>query len=572
MMWESREFPREAIGSLSDKLKVSPTLATLLLRIGICDPDDAFRFIHPNLNDLEDPFCLTNIDRAVQRLHKAIKGGESIVVQGDYDVDGITSTVLFVSMLRKLKLSVRYFVARRKEEGYGLSRASIDRSLEAGIPDIFVALDCGTNSTEEVAYLNSLGVDVIIFDHHRCSKEIPEDCILVNPYISDQKSAPWGQLCSVGLVFKWMHALVQHLRRESDPLASKISLRDSLDLVALGTIADLVPLKGENRILTRFGLRELEKRSRRGIHALCEVSKINPGQTIFSADVSYRLGPRINASGRLANAELPIDMLLEDDSSLCKQAAEQLNSLNRQRQEIERGIVKEATQKANEQLPDAMGLVVYGVDWHPGVVGIVAGKLCRDHNRPSVVLSIEGEEAKGSGRSIPEVNLLEVLKTFSHLLEHWGGHPRAMGITLKTENLEAFVEAFNLGVSKILKNEVPSATLEIADWISSDALSEAFLRELDCMHPYGEANPEPIFGIRNTQFLGRLIGFGSGGIHFRFQIPGTRGRLVNGVAWNKGKHLPPVNTPLDLACKLNWNQWNGRKYMQVELIDWRLPE
>lgn len=572
MNWKYEELPPKEVQFLSGALKVSPILAALLLRIGVRNPDDALRFINPNLNDLEDPFCLAQMDQAVQRLHRAINAGASIVVQGDYDVDGITSTVLFVSILRQFNLPIRYFIARRKEEGYGLSRASIDRSLKEGIPDIFVALDCGTNSKEEVAYLKALGVDVIIVDHHRCSETIPEDCILVNPHVSGQTSAPWGHLCSVGLVFKWMHALIKHLRRESNQQASKISLKDSLDLVALGTIADLVPLKGENRILARFGLRELQRCSRRGIHALCEVSKIPPGQEMLSTDVSYRLGPRINASGRLANAELPIELLLKDDHLFCKEAAQQLNCLNRKRQDIERSILEEATQKAEEQLPDAMGLVVYGVDWHPGVVGIVAGKLCRLHNRPSVVLSIEGEEAKGSARSIAEVNLLEVLKTASCLLETWGGHPRAIGVTLKIENLEAFIEAFNLGVGEVLQNEVPSSSLEIADWVSGDALCETLLKELDCMHPYGEANPEPILGIRRTQLRDRLVLFGNGNTHFRFQIPGARGRFIRGVAWNKGKKRPPVNTPLDLACKFNWNHWNGRKYMQAELIDWRFPE
>ena len=576
MIWQESQLPHTDVEALSQELGVSLMAAALLWRIGIREAAAAERFLDPRLADLSDPFEPTHMEEAVDRVYRALTGQEHVVILGDYDADGVTSTVLLVSLLRKLGLSARYFVPRRKEEGYGLTRTAIERILAdvATVPDLFIALDCGTNSVEEVAYLRSLGIDVIIVDHHRCShSKTADDVILVNPHVFDKADSASRDLCTVGLVFKWMHAFLTRLRSEGSQRANSFRLRDSLDLVALGTIADLVPLKGENRVLTRFGLEGLKAGSRCGVQALCRVSGITPGQEISPLDVSFRLGPRINASGRLADASLPVEMLLEEDADLCNEAAVRLDRLNCERQAIEQAMTQAAMEQAKAQRPPPSGIVAYDADWHPGVVGIIAGKLCRHFNRPCIVLTSNGSEIKGSGRSIPQINLIEVLGQCSPFLEDWGGHPMAVGIRLQQKNLQAFISAFDIAVEAAApQSGLPEASVEIAYWTQPATLDEPFLTELDRLRPFGASNPEPIFGIRATQIVGKIFPFGENGIHFRFRIAVAKRQLLDGIAWRKGNHLPPLGTPVDLAVKFNWNQWNGRKRPQVELVDWRLSQ
>lgn len=568
MIWEEGRFCKKTIAELSQQLEVSDLLATLLVKINICDPEAARAFLSPRLTDLTDPFCLDHMDRAVCRLSAAIKNNDSIVIQGDYDVDGVTSTALLVSILREFRASVRYFVPRRQEEAYGLSRASIDRILQRGKPALFIALDCGTNAAEEVAYLASLGIDVMIVDHHQAKRTIPQDCILLNPHLNNA-SHPWEDLSTVGLVFKWMHGFLKRLRKQSHPKALAIRLSDYLDLVALGTVADMVPLRGENRILTHWGLLKLQNRCRQGIKALCQTSGIHQDHTISSSDISFRIGPRINASGRLSDASLSIGMLLSEDPLFCEQAAERLNQLNQERKTLERHVTKAALEQAQEQKANA-SIVVYDQAWHTGIIGIIAGKLCHQFHRPTIVLGQERGRLKGSGRSISEINLMEVLSSCASLLEEWGGHPMAIGLTLKTEHFVAFRQAFDIAVTTLLPAQSVKPTLSISRWLPTEILSKGLLAEIDRMRPFGQANPEPLFGLRRIQFFSPPISFGER--HFRFQISGAKDRLVSGVAWNKANRLPPAHTPIDLVVKINGNQWNGRKSMQLELIDWRLSQ
>lgn len=572
MRWTHTPLPAAEVEALSKRAGVSRVLAELLWRTGLRDGDAAATFLQPALAALNDPFLLRNLEAAATRLRQAIAGREQIVVLGDYDVDGVSSTALLVMILRRFGLNPRFVVPRRSEDGYGLSRSAIDRALEAGKPQLFIALDCGTNSLVEAAYLRAQGIDVMVIDHHR-SKEPPGECLLINPHAhADESGADeaWRNLCTVGLVFKLCHGLLKQLRTENHPVAFRVKLRDHLDLVALGTVADLVPLIGENRILARHGLRILEETQRPGLRALMDIAGVKPSQGLTPTDISFRLGPRINASGRLADAALSVELLLSDDVTFCNETAQQLDAFNRERQDIERAITEEAERLIEEKYLTHAGVVLFAENWHPGVVGIVAGRVTRKYNRPCVVLGNEGDMAKGSGRSIDGVNLVEVLGTCCENLTSWGGHPMAVGVSLPKVHLESFRARFAEAVHTHAGGDIAAARLDLAAWITPEQINERLMDELESLHPFGQGNPEPVFGVRGVVLRTRPEVFKEQ--HFRFQFEDGRGRRLHGVAWKQAHRLPPVGVPVDLAVELKWNHFNNRKLLQAGLIDWRLTE
>lgn len=570
MRWTHSPLPAAEVEALSKRAGVSRVLAELLLRAGLRDGDAAASFLQPALAGLNDPFLLKNLEAAATRLRTAIAQREQIVVLGDYDVDGVSSTALLVMVLRRFGLNPRFIVPRRSEDGYGLSRSAIDRALEAGRPHLFIALDCGTNSHAETAYLREQGIDVMVIDHHRSKEQALDQCLLINPHVHScaaNSDGAWRHLCTVGLVFKLCHGLLKQLRAENHPVAFRIKLRDHLDLVALGTVADLVPLVGENRILARHGLRILQETQRPGIRSLMEIAGVKPAQGITPTDISFRLGPRINASGRLADAALSVELLLSDDASFCAETAQQLDAFNRERQEIERAITEEAERVIEKEFMSHAGVVLFAENWHPGVVGIVAGRVTRKYNRPCVVLGNEGDMAKGSGRSVDGVNLVEVLGTCCEHLTSWGGHPMAVGVALPKLHLETFRARFADAVRAHVGGDIAEARLDLAAWLTPEQITERMMEELDALHPFGQGNPEPVFGVRGVVLRTAPEIFKEH--HFRFFFEDARGRRLHGVAWKFAHRCPPVGQPIDLAVELKWNHFNNRKLLQVGLIDWR---
>lgn len=571
MLWTYKPFPADEVGKLSRDAGVNPVIAELLLRNGMAEPAVATGFLRPALAGLNDPFLLPNVEIAAARLRRAIEAGEDIVVLGDYDVDGVSSTALLVSILRRFGLSPRFVVPRRMEDGYGLSRSAIDRALERGRPNLFIALDCGTNSHDEVAYLCGQGIEVIVIDHHR-SKERPlGQGLLINPHVhGSEGDEAWRNLCTVGLVFKLAHGLLKLLRAENHPVAHRIKLRDYLDLAAMGTVADLVPLTGENRILARFGLRILQGCERPGIRALMQIAGVRPDHGIQPVDISFRLGPRINASGRLADAALSVELMLSDDDQFCDETAQQLDVFNRERQDIERHITEEAERMIEAEFSDWPGVVLFGENWHPGVVGIVAGRVTRKYNRPCVVLGNEGDLAKGSGRSVNGVNLVEVLGSCGEHLTSWGGHPMAVGVSLAKTELDTFRVRFAEAVRVSAGGDLSEPILTIAAWLAPEQIREALMEELESLQPFGQGNPEPVFGVRGVVLRSRPEVFKQA--HFRFHFDDARGRRLFGVAWKMADRVPPVGVPLDFAVELAWNHFNDRRLLQLELVDWRPSE
>jgi single-stranded-DNA-specific exonuclease len=571
MRWTHTPLPDAEVEALSKRAGVSRVLAELLLRAGLGDGDAANDFLQPALAGLNDPFLLHNLEAAATRLRQAIAEREQIVVLGDYDVDGVSSTALLVTVLRRFGLNPHFVVPRRSEDGYGLSRSAIDRALEAGRPDLFIALDCGTNSHAEAAYLRGQGIEVIVIDHHRSTERPLDECLLINPHVNAGTAASdhaWRHLCTVGLVFKLCHGLLKQLRGDNHPVAFRIKLRDHLDLVAMGTIADLVPLREENRILARHGLRILQETQRPGLRALMDVAGVKPDQGISPTDISFRIGPRINASGRLADAALSVELLLSDDQNFCLETARQLDAFNRERQDIERAITEEAERFIEERFSGHAGVVLFADNWHPGVVGVVAGRVTRKYNRPCVVLGNEGDLAKGSGRSVDGVNLVEVLGTCCEHLTSWGGHPMAVGVALPKVHLEAFRGQFAEAVRQHAGGNLAEPRIDIAVWLTPEQVTERLMEELDALHPFGQGNPEPVFGVCGVVLRQPPEVFKEQ--HFRFRIEDGRGRSLHGVAWKLAHRRPPVGVPIDLAVELKWNHFNHRRLLQLGLIDWRL--
>jgi single-stranded-DNA-specific exonuclease len=567
MLWTTIEADETLAGKFCESIGVSKALGRLLTQRGLVGIEESENFLRPRLAHLDNPFAMTNLEAAVVRIEQAIENKESVVVFGDYDVDGVTSTVQLVSMLRTLEIEPRFSVPRRLDEGYGISREAIDRIFDGDIPDLFIALDCGTNAHEPIAYLRELGVDVIVVDHHQAKVKAPEDCIFVNPHVNDGEDAPWRDLCTAGLVFKLLHGLLKNRREAEDPRVEGIQLKDYLDLVAMGTVADLVPLHRENRILSWFGLRHLRANGRIGIRALAEVSGIDASQEMASSDISFKLAPRINASGRLADAALPIDLLLSDDYSVCKGIADELDVMNRERQAIERVIAQEAEARVVAEFSDAPGIVLYGKDWHPGVVGIVASRVSRRFHKPCVILGAEGELAKGSGRSVSDVSLVDIFQRCTDLLGHWGGHPMAAGVSLDVKNVQAFTERFIERLTELYPAGLPEPSLHISAWLEVVDLNEALLEELDRLHPFGQGNAEPVFALRAVVLEEAPQAFGAGNFRFRMPKVPARRNAIAGIAWQMDA-VPEVGQPIDMAVRFSWNCWRNSRYPQVTLVDW----
>jgi single-stranded-DNA-specific exonuclease len=564
--WSHRAADAGLTRRIAALLGISEPVASVLAR-SFSDEAEAERHLRPQLAHVTDPFAVGGLREAAERLVLAAERKERIAILGDYDVDGVSSTAMLVHFLRRLGADPAYFVPRRLEEGYGLSMAALDRVLAEAKPNLFVALDCGTNSKPEVDRLLAAGVEVIVVDHH-VAKDQRVTCTLVNPRVNDAVDAPWQSLCTAGLVFKLIHGVLKVLRLAGDERGTQILVKDYLDLAALGTIADLVPLRSENRILAAHGLRALGEARRPGVRALIAVSGMEPGGILTSVDVSYRIGPRINASGRLADASLPLRLLLSDSAADCLRDAAQLDAINRERQEIDKKVTEEATAQATA-MGDLAGYVVHG-DWHPGVVGIAAGKICRALDRPVIVLGKEGETARGSGRSVPGTNLVEALAVCADLLKTYGGHPMAVGVSLNVSDVEAFRARFAAAVEAQRKAGVVLADgrdIDIAHWMKSTEVTDNLLDDLDLLQPYGEGNSEPVFGLKGLVFDRAPTPFGEG--NFRHQVSLGGGRRLNFVAWRMADRMPEAGRPVDLAVKLQWNRWQGRRLPQAEILDWR---
>ena len=563
--WQFKNSDFDSSLTLASEAGVSPFAAQLLINRGIKTAAEARSYLYPTLDELHSPFKLADMDKAVERIHTAIARGEKICVYGDYDTDGTTATALLLNTFRQLDVPVDYYIPNRFEDGYGLSEDTVEKIHQKNRAQLLITVDCGITSVKEVALANQLGMDVIVTDHHQPEAEQPPAYALISPKIPGNEY-PYTELAGVGLAFKLAQALID----------DKAVLESLLDLVALGTVVDMAPLTGENRILSRLGLAELDKRERLGVHALCEAAGHKIDTPLDGYALSFKLGPRINAAGRMDTAHKVVDLLTTDSEDIAIRIASELNQANQRRQDLEKKIQDQALEIIEKEIDDdTVGIVVASDKWDEkaqGVVGIVAARLMQSFYKPAVVLAINGDEATGSGRCIEGMNLADSFVACTELLVKHGGHAAAAGLTLKTKNIPKFRKAFNEFARETLTEDALQPKLDLEFETRLSLLTLETLKELEQFEPFGKSNPKPHFGTRRVKVNGIPTQMGKEKNHLRmFVNDGAVKRCA--IDWGAGDKLITFRRPnmsLNIAFSPQINEWQGTRSVQLILEDWEV--
>lgn len=555
--WNIREQQASEIEALARDSGLSWVLCALLLSRGIRSADEAAAFLSEG-GALENPFVMRDMDKAVARIAEAMEDGERIAVYGDYDCDGATATALLVSYLQSVGADVIYYIPSREKEGYGLNKPAIKMLLEQKV-DVIVTVDNGVSAHEEIEYANSLGIDVVVTDHHTPRDTLPAAVAVVNPHRHDCPSA-YKELAGVGVAFKLVCAL-----ENADPHEL---LEYYSDLAALGTVADVVPLTGENRVIARHGLARLTESDKPGIAALLDVSGLQ-GKALTSESVAFGIIPRINAAGRMGVIDDVVELLLTDDTAYAAEIAEQMNEQNAQRKKTEEGIVLEIDEilKQNPEILNKRVLVIWGKNWHHGVVGIVASKLMERFDKPCILLSSDGEYARGSGRSLAGFSLIEAISACSAHLKQYGGHMLAAGLTLPVSALKDFDKALQ-DYAREHYPQMPVATCEIGCVLPNSALTVESIATLTALEPFGAANEQPLFLLQGMQISG--IYPTSDKKHLRLRL--AKGDMqLYAVYFRMTEQEFPYKQGdlLDVVATVGVQEYNGKSQLSVKIRDLR---
>lgn len=541
---------------LSRDLQVSELLAGLLINRGITTAQEGKVFLEPEVKDLHDPFLLNGVGEAVSRIKEAISKREKILIYGDYDVDGLTATALLTSVLKEIGGNVSSYIPHRIKEGYGLNEGAIHLAHKDGV-SLILTVDCGTNSHPEVILARKLGIDIIITDHHEVeSIALPPAVTVINPHQLDC-SYPCKDLSGVGIAFKLAQALT-----------GVQNVGEHLDLVALGTVADIVPLNGENRILVRRGLEKLARTKRVGLRALMQVSGVSRDK-LTTREISFILAPRLNAPGRLDSAETSLRLLLTQSEEEALALADELQEDNRRRQAIQKKILKDAQQKIEKEPGKKLCPVIVLADesWHPGVVGIVASKLVEGYCRPAILIAMDKEKGKGSARSIEQFHILYALRECRRLLMSFGGHSRAAGLTISKRNLKSFSDEMQrIGTAKLTDKDL-SPRLGIDMELDLSEITDGLVRDITCLKPYGPGNSEPVFISYNVQAIHPRI---VSNRHLKMQILRNR-KSVGAIGFGMGGCITDLtrSRSVDIVYNPQINIWEGRSELQLKLMDIR---
>lgn len=559
--WEFVDIDKDAIDSLASSLDVSQTIARLLVRRGYHEPKLANKFLHPALTDLHDPFELTDIDIVVERIFNAFSQKETIAIHGDYDVDGVVSTAILKRILTSLGGKVIHFIPNRFNDGYGLQSAGI-RHLHGLGADVIITVDCGVRSAKAAVEAKRLNIDLIVTDHHEPDKHLPAAFAVINPRRKDC-SYPDKDLAGVGVTFKLVQALCIRSNKEH-------WLPSVLKLASIGTLADVVPLRGENRVISKIGLAELASGTHsQGIDLLLKTSGLTQN-TLSSDDVTFRIAPRINAAGRMSSAGTALDLLLARDTDSSKTTlalAKKLEADNDLRKQTEATTVKSATQLINDEDASNNGraLVVWGRDWHKGVIGIVAARLVDHYDRPAIVFSVGDDLAHGSARSVPGFDVLSSLQRCRDILSTFGGHKSAAGLTIKPENLMEFRRRFVGDANELLTDKALRPPLTIDGGLEFEEIGPQLVQELKRLEPFGNANPRPIFHTSPVRVIHGPRVLQSK--HLKMTLE-HKNRKLTALWWGGVKNLEffeKVEKNLHVAYSLAENIYRGKSDIQLNI-------
>lgn len=548
---------------LQNELGVSRLVAELLVRRGYSDPSSAHRFLNPSLDDLGDPFLLPDYAYARDAILGAKERGERIFIHGDYDVDGVTSAAILDRYLKRIGCDVHTHVPHRMNEGYGINLSAVAEAQRLGTK-LFLTCDCGIAAHTQVEEARSLGMTVVVTDHHELKETLPNAEAIVNPHRTDSKY-PFSNLSGAGVVFR----LCEGLTRELDPQGVASYRKNFLDLACLGTIADVMPLTNDNRIIAKFGLERLSETKKKGLVALKEVSEI--AGRVSTYDVGFKLGPRLNAAGRVDDAALSLKLLLTESQDEADSLAKELNELNMERRMMQEQMVEQAIAQASQlDIANTYTLLIFSDQWHPGIVGIAAGKLKEQFNRPTFVGTIDPETGKGkaSGRSIPSFNLAELINNNTNLVSG-GGHAMAAGIAFDAKNLEAIREAFDAYAKTVMTPEDLLPAIDVSALVSADEVTQEFVSELQKFEPFGMANPKPIF-VANGVKVTSVRPMGPLQTHAQLQLEGGT-RAVSFGNFEIARQLT-VGEAADLLFEPNLNEFRGETTLQWKVQDFRISQ
>ncbi len=568
LLWQHLPCDDAQAAALAVTLGVHPVVARLLCLRGLSDPADADRFLNPSLDHLHDPFRLADMDRAVARLETAVAGRERIAIHGDYDVDGITSTVILRRALELLGGDVVHFIPERLRDGYGLQPAAIDRLHAEGVR-LIVSVDCGIRGTDAALRARELGVDLIITDHHEPEAALPPALAVINPKRRDC-TYPDKHLAGVGVALKLVQALCARAGKDR-------WLPAFVKIAAIGTLADVVPLVGENRVIARLGLASLSRGPHTvGLRALLEAAGLS-GKTIDSYQVAFILAPRVNAAGRMSTPDIATRLLLATDEALGDEAralAQQLNDENTRRQQEEAALVAEA-RKAIETDPSVGAhnvLVVGGEGWHRGVIGIAASKLVDAFHKPAIVLSIDGGIAHGSCRSIPDFDMLSALERCADLFVKFGGHRQAAGLTMDAAQVPEFRRRINAYADAVLEPDQLRPRLRIDGPLNLGAIDHELMRGLDAMGPFGMANPRPVFHASGVEVVDGPRTIKERHLKMTFSQGGRRFRAMAWRAVERADFLTRNRGGVNLAFSVERNEYKGETYLELLVADFKSPD
>lgn len=553
------------VPQMMELINVPRVIAQILLNRGVSTFDDARYFLKPTLEDLHSPFLMADMDLAVERIHDAIQGGEHIMVFGDYDVDGTTATTLLYLTIKLLTDRISSYIPNRMTDGYGLSIEGLEEAKSRGVT-LILAVDCGITANAEVEQAREMGIDVVIIDHHVPGDTLPNGVAILNPK-RDDCGYPFKELCGVGLAYKVAQALAEHVGLPEN------SVYTHMDLVALGTTADIVPLRDENRVLTKYGLDMMQQTHKSGLQALLEVAGLREKE-LSTGHMLFLLAPRINAAGRMGDATRVVDLLITEDQREAAQLAEELNVENKRRRK-EDTLTFEAARDLVENDPvlrESKGLVLASDTWHPGIIGIVASRMVEAFNRPVVMISTAGEKGRGSARTVGDFHLYNAIKECSDLLIQFGGHHHAAGLSIEKDRIEEFRQRFNEVVAARATPADFVPKLEIDSEIELDEVTPRMVKLMKMIGPFGPANHHPVLVSRNLSVVGNLRTIGMEKKHLRFRVR-QKGRTMDAIGFGMAHFadcLKESRDRLDLAYTLEENTFRGETSLQLRIKDIKL--